>query len=441
MFELFKEHQMNIMLVLSALCLMLTFFIYITKDIPLKRKKILMLLELNAMFLLSFDRFAYYYRGQESSIAYVMVRISNFMVFFLTLFIEYNFNTYLIDLYTTEGKMQKAPKRLYAVKYMVFFGVILLIISQFNGFYYTFDATNHYQRGDGFIICYIFPILVLCTQISVIMQNFSALSKYIRTSLALFTLAPLVASIIQIFTYGVSLTNITLVGMAIVLYVFAILNLNDTLEQVRMHELELMKEEQENLLTMFEQTSRALANAIDAKDTYTHGHSARVAKYSGEIARLAGKSENEIHKVYFAALLHDVGKIGISNSIINKNGKLTDEEYAEIKNHPIIGGQILSNISKSPYLELGARYHHERYDGKGYPEGLSGKDIPDIARIIAVADAYDAMTSKRSYREPMPQNLVRSEIENGMGTQFDPKYAQIMLSMIDNDYGYTMREA
>ncbi|MCR5785243.1 MAG: HD-GYP domain-containing protein [Eubacterium sp.] len=337
--------------------------------------------------------------------------------------------------------MQKAPKRLYAVKYMVFFGVILLIISQFNGFYYTFDATNHYQRGDGFIICYIFPILVLCTQISVIMQNFSALSKYIRTSLALFTLAPLVASIIQIFTYGVSLTNITLVGMAIVLYVFAILNLNDTLEQVRMHELELMKEEQENLLTMFEQTSRALANAIDAKDTYTHGHSARVAKYSGEIARLAGKSENEIHKVYFAALLHDVGKIGISNSIINKNGKLTDEEYAEIKNHPIIGGQILSNISKSPYLELGARYHHERYDGKGYPEGLSGKDIPDIARIIAVADAYDAMTSKRSYREPMPQNLVRSEIENGMGTQFDPKYAQIMLSMIDNDYGYTMREA
>lgn len=194
------------------------------------------------------------------------------------------------------------------------------------------------------------------------------------------------------------------------------------------------------LTRMTNETAQALASAIDAKDTYTHGHSTRVAEYSREIARISGKNEAECQEIYFSALLHDVGKIGVPGKIINKLGALTAEEFEVIKTHPVIGNQILKNITQSPHIGDGAYYHHERYDGSGYPKGLAGKDIPEIGRIIAVADAYDAMTSKRSYRDILPQHQVRSEIENGIGTQFDSDYAKIMLDMIDADKDYKMKE-
>jgi HD-GYP domain-containing protein (c-di-GMP phosphodiesterase class II) len=183
---------------------------------------------------------------------------------------------------------------------------------------------------------------------------------------------------------------------------------------------------------MFEQTAQALATAIDAKDTYTHGHSTRVAALSRQIAKEAGFTEKDCDQVYFAGLLHDVGKIGISNEIINKAGKLTDEEFAQIKLHPILGYQILSIIKESPSLSIGAHYHHERYDGRGYPDGLSGEDIPEIARIIAVADACDAMSSNRSYRNRLTQAEVRDELIDGIGTQFDPRFAEIMARMVES---------
>ncbi|MCD8039781.1 MAG: response regulator [Lachnospiraceae bacterium] len=188
------------------------------------------------------------------------------------------------------------------------------------------------------------------------------------------------------------------------------------------------------------QVVNALAGAIDAKDTYTNGHSARVAEYSKKIAERLGLSEEEQDELYIIGLLHDVGKIGIPDDIINKTDRLTDEEYAIIKKHPVLGAGILENITDMPKLLTGARWHHERYDGKGYPDGLSGEDIPPEARIIAVADAYDAMSSNRSYRNVMPQQAVREEIEKGKGTQFDPVYADAMLSLIDEDTEYSMKE-
>lgn len=183
-----------------------------------------------------------------------------------------------------------------------------------------------------------------------------------------------------------------------------------------------------------------LAKTIDAKDKYTNGHSERVAEYSREIARRAGMTEKEQEDIYYMGLLHDIGKIGIPDMIINKDGKLTDEEYGMIKNHPVIGADILKNISEIPGIDLGAKYHHEKYDGTGYPEGIGGEDIPFCARIIGVADAYDAMASKRSYRDVLPQEVVRAEIEKGAGTQFDPACVEIMLNMIDEDKDYHMRE-
>ena len=184
---------------------------------------------------------------------------------------------------------------------------------------------------------------------------------------------------------------------------------------------------------MFVQTTEALANAIDAKDRYTRGHSTRVAQYSKRIAKDAGFDEKTCDQIYFAALLHDIGKIGVRYDIINKPDKLTPEEYEHVKSHAELGNKILSSIKQAPYLCLGAHYHHERYDGRGYPDGLKGEEIPEIARIIAVADSYDTMTSLRSYREPLKKEVVREELIGGMGTQFDPKYAKIMLKIIDEE--------
>ena len=438
--EFLKLHQLNIMLFMSGICGILVVLTLMTRTLSVKRRRILALLEAAAMFLLIFDRYAYLYRGNPGRTGFWMVRISNFLVYFLTLFIAHSLTLYLFELYRNDGKLSAMPKRLYVCEGMYAVSTGLLIISQFTGLYYYFDETNTYHRARWNLLCYVMPLLIGLLQLSVVLQYRKLLSRVIYVSLILNIVAPLGASIIQFKSYGVSLTNITVVGLAIVLYMFALIDLNDTVERAKIKEIEFYKEEQKREHELFEETAEALTSAIDAKDKYTHGHSGRVADYSLKIAREAGKSEEECEKVYFAALLHDVGKIGISDSIINKDGKLTEEEYSQIKLHPVYGNQILSRIQQSPYLSIGAHYHHERFDGRGYPDGLKGEDIPEIARIIAVADAYDAMTSIRSYRDPIPQDKVREEFVKGMGTQFDPQFATIMLHLIDLDTEYRMKE-
>ncbi len=214
--------------------------------------------------------------------------------------------------------------------------------------------------------------------------------------------------------------------------------------QMKLHD-EVMKQTalaEERLKTneqLFSETVMALAQTIDAKDQYTRGHSLRVANYSRSMSRISGDPEDVQMEIFYAGLLHDIGKIGIPEAIINKHSKLTDEEYELIKTHTIIGWQILSLIKVNPKLQIGAHYHHERYDGKGYPEGLKGDEIPRMARIIGVADTYDSMTSKRSYRDCLPQKIVREQMEQGIGTQFDPFFGKIILKMIDMDTSYRLR--
>lgn len=198
------------------------------------------------------------------------------------------------------------------------------------------------------------------------------------------------------------------------------------------------KESQQRLENMYQTIVRTLIRTIDAKDKYTNGHSQRVAKYSLELARRMGKDKAEQSDIYYAALLHDVGKIRIPDTIINKTSRLTEEEYSYIKLHSIAGYHILKDMKDNPLIPIAAKEHHERYDGKGYPNGLQGEGISEVARIIAVADAYDAMTSNRSYRKTMEQSRVRQEIEKGKGAQFDPAIADIMLDMIDEDTEYEM---
>lgn len=225
-----------------------------------------------------------------------------------------------------------------------------------------------------------------------------------------------------------------------------VLRVRNTIELVRLQRNLLQEVERKTLEneSLYKRLSlhivETMAEAVDAKDTYTHGHSRRVAEYSKEIARRYGYTEKRCNDIYMMALLHDVGKIGVPDAVINKPGRLTEAEFALIKEHPAKGARILKNIKEMPELVIGVRWHHERYDGNGYPDGLSGKDIPEEARIIAVADAYDAMSSYRSYRNVLPQEKVRGEIHGGRGKQFDPTFADIMLAMMDEDIEYKMRE-
>jgi len=219
-----------------------------------------------------------------------------------------------------------------------------------------------------------------------------------------------------------------------------LIRLQDNLSQEVEKKTSELLAEHEKTERMTMQIVQALSGAIDAKDTYTNGHSTRVAEYSKAIAKKAGFSLAGQEEIYMMGLLHDVGKIGVPDAIINKQARLTDEEYDTIKKHPVMGARILESITDFPQFATGARWHHERYDGKGYPDGLAGEDIPQEARIIAVADAYDAMSSHRSYRDVLSQEIVRAEMEKCRGTQFDPVFADIMLSMMDEDTDYQMRE-
>ena len=175
----------------------------------------------------------------------------------------------------------------------------------------------------------------------------------------------------------------------------------------------------------------AFANCIDGKDSYTNGHSRRVAIYTKFLAQKLGEPAQTVDQFYNIALLHDIGKIGIPEAILTKPGKLTDEEFAIMKNHAARGYDILKDVTLQKDLPSGARYHHERYDGKGYPDGLKGTDIPWVARIISVADAFDAMSSTRPYRKKLPLDYIIQEIKNCSGTQFDPKVANAFIELYE----------
>ena len=182
------------------------------------------------------------------------------------------------------------------------------------------------------------------------------------------------------------------------------------------------------------QSFKTFANIIDAKDPYTKGHSNRVANYTKEIARRMGIVDDELDSIYYIALLHDIGKIGISDDLLNKPGKLTQPERKIIEMHTTIGGEILKDFSTIPGIGDGAMYHHEQYAGGGYPLGLKGEKIPLLARIICIADAYDAMSSDRCYRPKLEEDKILSELVIFTGRQFDPDIVKYMIAMISDGF-------
>lgn len=206
----------------------------------------------------------------------------------------------------------------------------------------------------------------------------------------------------------------------------------------QMHEIKRINEElaetNEKLEQAYLDSVQTLRYTVEAKDPYTRGHSDRVSEYSVLIGEKLGLSEDEIKTLKIGGLFHDIGKIGIPDSILQKQTKLTDDEYSEIKNHPSIGVHILGAATIFKDIIPIVKHHHERYDGRGYPSGLKGKNIPYLARIAAVADTFDAMTSKRSYRDALDLQVVKDEIKRCEGTQFDPEIAEAFLDILNNNF-------
>ncbi len=195
-----------------------------------------------------------------------------------------------------------------------------------------------------------------------------------------------------------------------------------------------LKDANDKLEKAYLESIEVLRHTVEAKDVYTRGHSDRVAEFSVLIGKKLGLPDKDLKTLQLGGLFHDVGKIGVPDSILLKDSKLTQDEYSEIKNHPLIGVHILSNATIFQDLIPIVKHHHERYDGTGYPSKLSGENIPYLARITAIADTFDAMTSKRTYRDALPIDVVISEIQKCSGTQFDPDIANIFLDILKNSY-------
>ena len=263
---------------------------------------------------------------------------------------------------------------------------------------------NHRSRSD----CLLFFGLLI-TMLSVI---FEAISVY----------------------YKVSVSGV-FVGIAILILLFmnVIYTIHIIRDIIKHQQQEELDKRKKNIEEMSLQLMQMLSTTIEAKDEYTKGHSHRVAEYSVLIARELGWNEKELSNLKNAAHLHDIGKIAIPDTILNKPSKLSEEEFSIIKEHTIIGANILKNISLIDHVQEIVRNHHERYDGHGYPDGLKGEEIPIHARIVAVADSYDAMNSRRIYRNSLPKETIYEEIRKNRGTQFDPEIADIFLRLMDEN--------
>ncbi len=435
MFDLIRNNQLDIMLFLCGACGILILLLINTRFLSPSRKRILIFMETVALLLLWFDRQAYIHAADPTATGYIMVRISNFLVYFLTSAIVLGLNLYLKDYLKNEGGQAVLPKRVMIVEVMAVLGMIMSVISAFTGLYYYFDESNKYHRGDGFIIAYIIPVICPIMVYTVIRQYKKIFSRLIYISMVLYIFVPITMGVIQIFAYGISIVNMSMVVVSISLYFFTYLDLNNDVERAHKIEMEHMAGENIRMKRLFDQTANAFVSAVEKKDDFSRGNAVKVAEYARMIAEKLGKDEEYCERAYYTALLHDVGLIGIPDSVIKNEGDPDEQDQQIMRQKPLIGEEILSSITEYPYLSIGAHYSHERYNGTGYPEGLKGEDIPEIARLVAVADAYVSMTSKKRFRDARPDFIARENFVMGSGLEYDPQFADMMVRILDMGLG------
>lgn len=332
-------------------------------------------------------------------------------------------------------------------EYVMVFLVCTIVPNLFCHFLYRRNPQSEklrYHIVIGYFIMYTFSILTGSTFMvfSYILPLLSLLLLYHQPKLILWTgVASViinVISIVNMFLYGkISVENSKDVEIQIALIFlcfggcYAATVIYDKIHKQNLQFMEELEAQSAQNRKITIQTITTIANTIDAKDEYTKGHSQRVAEYSAALATELGMSKEDVDRIRYIALLHDIGKIGVADAILNKPRRLNDTEFSLMKQHTLVGGDILKDINSVADLTVGAKYHHERFDGKGYPEGLAGEEIPYVARIIGIADAYDAMTSNRVYRKRLSDEEVLAEIKRCAGTQFDPKMAETFLRLVD----------
>ena len=352
--------------------------------------------------------------------------------------------------YVSAWVYQKRPVKgilLNRIIYILCFS--MLVVNLFTGIVFSFNSEGSYVHGMLYYFVYAFPFYYIIFSMGILVYHFNQFTMEQRISIMAFSFFNFVGPFVQMLFFPDTLLSLFTPSIGLLICMFTLetpdyqilLNTMAELNDLRENLQEEVKKQTERLERLSIQSLKTLAETIDAKDRYTNGHSLRVAEYARELVKRSGGSKQEQEEIYYIGLLHDIGKIGVPDEIINKTSDLTEEEFDVIKTHPVIGADILKQlVTDIPGIDVGARWHHERYMGGGYPDGLKGEEIPKVARIISVADAYDAMTSKRRYRGILPQYFVRSEFIRMSGIQFDPTYAKLMIEMIDEDKEYKMRE-
>lgn len=321
--------------------------------------------------------------------------------------------------------------------------VISLILNHFLGFYFNFFNGEYTHGVAYYFVDAVFIIFVIESLVLFIIKR-KKFNNRQKAATILFYVSFFTMFILQLVVFPKVLLSDFGTALGALLVFFSVetpdyINLVKTLEELnelkasleiqvteRTKELDKEKESYE-ILTL--ETLSSLAVLVDAKDHYTNGHSFRVAAYAKGMAKMMGQSADDVEQLYFAGLIHDVGKVGISETILTKPGKLTDKEFEVIKSHSAVGGEILKGIKEFKIFQEVARSHHERFDGKGYPDKLKGEEIPLPARIVTVCDTFDAMTSDRVYRKALKDEVALKELINNKGTQFDPELVDIFIKL------------
>lgn len=439
----------------TAMLTMLFVFLCLQKDMTRLNKRfrgvVGMAVVVSLLDMLTAFLFMHY---QEIPVA--LNQAANFLYYASSFALVFAFKKY-VNTYI-EGKKNKLLakiERIADISVNAIF-VLILIFNIFFGFIYYFDPVDGYKHGAAYLAVFfpiVYNIIFSVVMLIVYRENYSPwqIGAILAFVILLFT-----GIALQIFFFENVLLTMTTSAISLYIIYFAIespnyyqmvkttrelkqatdeLNaLKDSLEQEVDNKTRELQDKTEKLGRMTIEIAESLAKTIDAKDHYTIGHSARVAAYSRLIAKAAGKDADYQELIYKAGLLHDIGKIGIPDSILNKPGKLDPTEMEAMRSHSEKGEKILNSVSSVPEFAMIAGSHHERFDGNGYPNKVKGTDIPEMARIVSIADSFDAMTSDRSYRKALPFSMVRQELVNGSGTQFDPTFDEVFLALFDKAY-------
>lgn len=354
---------------------------------------------------------------------------------------------FLVQYTRTRGDDDALSRALLQLDRLVLLAYALLLVSNaWTGIIYT-AVDSSYQFGPAHLIVYAMPGYYLLHGFARVLRTRSAYTpKEMLCNLG-FVFMMSCGMVLQAFFFPDVLLTVFNTSLGILMLLFGLETkdypklmsaleeleyLHKNLEREVERQTALARQRELQVEQMSLDTVHALALSIDAKDEYTRGHSTRVAQYSRQLARALGWVPQHVEQLSNAALLHDIGKIGVPDSILKKPGALDEDEYAIIKNHTLWGADILKNVSNIPDARVVARSHHERWDGAGYPDGLAGTQIPLCARIVAIADAYDAMSSARVYRQPLTREDIRRELLEGRGTQFDPELLDAFLPLFDS---------